>query len=76
MDYDRRLSKRMSRMLRYEGERADMNDDGSADDACVATELDQMVLNPDNGDLLLTDGNVAKVTISKRLTTTPAILTG
>ena len=39
-----------------------MNDDGSTNDTCVSTELDQMVLNPDNGDLLLTDGNVAKVT--------------
>ena len=38
-----------------------MNDDGSADDACVSTELDQMVLNPHNGNLIITDGDIAKV---------------
>ena len=38
-----------------------MNDNGSADDARVSTELDQMVLNADIGDLLVTDGNVSKV---------------
>ena len=38
-----------------------MNNDGSANDACVSTELDQMVLNPDNGNLIITDGDVAKV---------------
>ena len=38
-----------------------MNDDGSADDACVSTELDQMVLNPHNGYIIITDGDIAKV---------------
>ena len=38
-----------------------MNDDGSADDACVSTELDQMVLNPDNGYIIITDSDIAKV---------------
>lgn len=38
-----------------------MDHDGSANDTCISTEPDQMVLNPDNGNLLLTDGNVAKV---------------
>ena len=38
-----------------------MDHDGSANNTCISTEPDQMVLNPDNGNLLLTDGNVAKV---------------
>ena len=38
-----------------------MNHDGSADNACVSTELDQMVLNPHNGNLIITDGDIAKV---------------
>lgn len=38
-----------------------VNHDGSADDTRVSTELDQMVLNPNNGNILLTDGNVSEV---------------
>ena len=38
-----------------------MNNNGSADYACVSTERDQMVLNPDNGNLIITDGDIAKV---------------
>ena len=39
-----------------------MNHYGSADDTRVSTELDQMVLNPDNGNIIITDGDIAEVT--------------
>ena len=45
----------------YQSQLTFMDHDGSANDTCISTEPDQMVLNPDNGNLLLTDGNVAKV---------------